>query len=227
MIKGIITLAACAAGLLAASTVSAQTTINFTGSKTPEGTTLMGQFGPQAYFIPSPMAGQDDSAFYGSTGANIGTWATNTDMTVTATDVGAESATLAGVNQLHAYGDTYPGWLSEDGDPSFLIDFPTAVSMISVTFAGDSTGSSGIADFSGGVISHVVHVPDDGDNTTLDTVTLTGLHSNNILVVPGSYDDWASVVSITFSAVPEPSTYAMVGIGALALGAMVVRRRRA
>lgn len=132
---------------------------------------------------------------------------------------------MAGVRQLHAYGNTYAGWLSEDGDPSFLIDFPSAISMISVTFAGDGTGSSGIADFTGGVISNVVHVANDGDFTTLDTVTLTGLHSNNILVVPGSYGDWASVVSISFSAVPEPSTWAMLIGGALVLGTVAIRRR--
>ena len=198
---------------------------NFTGTKTPEGTVVLGQFSPQAFFISSPMAGLDDSAFYGTTGANLGTWATNTDMTVTGTDLGAESPTLAGVNQLHAYGNTYPGWLAEDGDPSFLIDFPSAISMITVTFAGDSTGSSGIADFSGGTISKVVHVA-VGPNTALESVTLTGLRSNNILVVPGAYGDWASVVSITFSAVPEPSTYALMFGGALALGVVAVRRAR-
>ncbi len=78
--------AACGAWLLAAGAASAQNTINFTGSKTPEGTVVSTQFGPAAFFISCPMAGMDDSAFYGSTGANLGNWATNTDMTVTATD---------------------------------------------------------------------------------------------------------------------------------------------
>jgi hypothetical protein len=156
---------------------------------------------------------------------NFGTWATNSDLTVTGTDLGAESPALAGIRQLHAYGDTYPGWLSEDGDPGYLLDFPTAISSITVTFAGDSTGSSGIANFAGGIISNVVHVP-VGSNTDLETVTLTGLSSNNILVVPGSFSDWASIVNITFTTVPEPSTDALLIGGVLALGAMMVRRLR-
>lgn len=81
MIKQISILAVCSVVLLAAGSVSAQTTINFTGAKTPEGTVVLGQFSPQAFFFSSPMAGTNDSAFYGSTGANFGTWATNTDMT--------------------------------------------------------------------------------------------------------------------------------------------------
>ena len=209
---------------LIASGAHAQTTVNFTGANTPEGTTLANQFSPAFFVIVSPLTG-DDSLFYGSTGANLGTWATNTDATITGTDLGAEASSLAGVNQLHAYGNTYPGWLAEDGDGAYLFDFSKALSSISVTFAGDSTGSSGLALLSGGALTNVVHVP-VGNNTQLQTATLSGINASNILVVPGSYDDWASVVSITytFATVPEPSTWAAVLGGAGLLGLSLRRR---
>ena len=202
--------------------------ISFNTAATPEGSVVTNQFDPAVSFTASPLSG-DDSSFYGSTGYNLGTWATDTDAHVTATDVGVESRTVAGVRQLQAYGNIYyVGWLNEDGDPAYLLTFSSPIASITATFAGDSSGSSGLAVDTGGVLSDVVHVP-SGAYTSIESATLTGLDTNSILVVPGAFDDWASVVSINYtpaavaasSSVPEPATLGMISIGILA----VLRRR--
>ena len=202
---------------------SAQMYINFDTAATPEGAVVSTQFLPDVSFISSPLSG-DDSAFYGTIGYNLGTWGTNTDMTVTGTDVAMESSEVAGIRQLHAYGSTYAGFLSEDGDPAFLLNFSQPISSISVVFAGDNSGSSGLAVFTAGTLSDVVHVA-AGAKTQLETATLSGIQSSSILVVPGAFRDWSSVVSITYTTVPEASTEAIMAAGALLIGITMLRRR--
>jgi hypothetical protein len=129
---------------------------------------------------------------------------------------------------LHALGQidgfTYPGWNAEDGDPNFVLTFARPISAISVLFSGDFTTAAGIANFDGNVIGAVRRVG-AGAETTVKTATLSGLNTTRVLVVPGSYGDWASVTSITFTPVPEPTTVALVGLAGLAGAAGRLRRR--
>lgn len=141
-------------------------------------------------------------------------WATNTDMTATSTDVGGGYDPSMG-NVLHSFG----GWLAEDGDANFQINFAQQISSISITFCGDFDGLSelGIFDGQGNFITGGT-VGEFGD-----TISFSGLSNASVgLVLPGWYFDWAAVVSIEFEYVPAPSALALMGFG----GLVAVRRRR-
>ncbi len=183
------------------------------GNAIPEGTTISTQYQAWgAVFIPNIL----DPA---------GGWASNTDMTATAIDVGNGYLPAMG-NVLHAVGNVYDGWLAEDGDPNFAIFFSDALASFSITFVGDSSGNSGIAGFDADgafvFFEGVTGGNINGKTITLDAATLQGV-TTIAAVLPGDFNDWVAVSEVSFSLVPTPGTAAMAGLGLLAAS----RRRRA
>jgi hypothetical protein len=150
-------------------------------------------------------------------------WATNSDMTIVSSagsDVGSlGTPPLVSGNVLRSQN----GWRSENGDPSFLMTFSTAISSISVDFAGVSSP-----------IDVRLFVYDGADLLATVVVNGTGQitlsHAaesiTHVAVSPGSYDDWVCVDNVVFEPVPEPSLGAMMSLGVAVLG-VVARRRRA
>lgn len=144
------------------------------------------------------------------------TWATNTDMRVSATDVGG--------GYLASYGKilhTFSGWLNEDNDPNFGMFFDAPISDITVRFTGEFDFLSEVAlfDTNGNFLQSQVAT----GNANLSSVTFTGLSNTNIAVVaPGWFGDWVGVVDITYTLVPAPSSLGMLGLAGLVAG----RRRR-
>jgi len=201
---------------LAGSAMAQTHTIDFdtdaNGNAIPEGAILSNQYaGWGVTAVPN--------VFDPSSG-----WATNTDMTITATDTGGGYLASYG-KILHAFGNTYAGWLAEDGDPNFGLFFSQPIDSISVGFCGDSSGLSEVDAFDsqGNFITGAVV---SGGTLNLKTVTLSGLAGLGVTSIaaisPGSFGDWVGVVSITFTYVPAPASVALLGMG----GLVAARRRR-
>ena len=206
--------AAIAAGLCFVAAQASAVTITF--DDLAEGTTLSNQYAALgATFVPN--------AFSGAGGPSGEDWASNTDMTIvssTGSDVGGLGApSLVSGNLLHGFN----GWLDEDGDASFAINFANPVNSVAMDFAGVSEPAD------------VTLLAYNG-NTLLGSVAGTGTVSQfslsfaaasitSVRVTPGSYFDWVGVDNISFNvaAVPEPATYAMMGLGVAAL--LTWRRR--
>jgi hypothetical protein len=213
-------LCAAVAAICLALTSASAVTINWEEGNVSEGDVLSTQY-PGLTFLGSPLVGSSAAWYTLGGGSPNGTWATNTGMTITATDVGTQAA---GENLiLHSFGN----WLAEDGDPAFSISFGVNISSITVTFSGIATGNLdvGIADFTGGVIGATAKTPGTGGPTALNSATLNfgGGGVNQILVVPGSFGDWVSVTSISYTVVPEPQS-AILAV--LAGGAILFAFRR-
>lgn len=211
------TWAAAATGLLlAAGTVSAET---LTFEDLAAGTVLSNQYAAQGVVFSA-------NAFSGAgSSSSAQDWATNTDMTVvssTGTDVGGlGTPSLVSGNILRSFS----GWLGEDGDPSFTISFATPITAISVDFAGVSTGADVRLFAFNGTTALGSAV---GSSTGQFTLSLGGgALMTHVVVTPGSFNDWVGVDNISFTAaVPEASTYAMMGLG-LALLAFKRRKQQA
>lgn len=183
------------------------------GNAIAEGDTISTQYQAWgAVFIPNILDPADG-------------WATNTDMTATAIDVGNGYDPSLG-NVLHAFGNVYSGWFGEDGDPNFGIFFSDALSSFSITFIGDSEGSSGVAGFDDNgsfVFFQGVSSGDiNGKTISLDASTLAGV-TTIAAVLPGSFFDWVGVSEVRYSLVPTPGAAALAGMGLV----MAARRRRA
>jgi len=225
---------AVATGLLLAAAQAGATTIGF--EDLSPGDTLANQYaGLGVTFSPN--------AFSGSGGPYLD-WATNTDMTIVdsaGSDVGALGGpSLVSGNILRRLGDIdldIPGWVTEDGDPSFSIYFSAPVSSVSADFAG--VGDIYDPDFDRFPYEDVQMLAYDGA-TWLGTVAGTKggqftLSFNapsitRVAIVPGSFLDWVGVDNITFlfkdqNQVPEPGTLALLGLGLAGLG--LSRRRLA
>ncbi len=148
-------------------------------------------------------------------------WATNSDMTIVdsaGTDVGGlGTPSLVSGNVLRSF----DGWLSEDGDPSFLVSFASPVSSFSATFAGVSTPADvTMWAFDGATLLGTV----SGTTAGQFMLALAGSSITSVAIRPGSFNDWVAVDNITYTpAVPEASTWAMMGLG---LGLLALKRRR-
>jgi hypothetical protein len=149
--------------------------------------------------------------------------ATNTDMTIvssTGGDVGGlGTPPLVSGNVLRSFA----GWLNEDGDPSFLISFSTAVTSMSFDFAG----VFGFADvtlwaYDGATLLGTV----SGTSGGQFSLGFAAASITSVAVRPGTFDDWVGVDHLAFAPVPETSTHAMMALGLSALG-IAARRRKA
>ncbi|MBL8307173.1 MAG: PEP-CTERM sorting domain-containing protein [Rubrivivax sp.] len=177
------------------------------------GTVLSNQYAGVT-FSPNNFAGAGSS----SSGSD---WATNTDMTIVdsaGTDVGGlGTPSLVSGNVLRSFA----GWLNEDGDPSFLVSFASPISSFSATFAGVATGADvTMWAFDGATLLGTV----SGTTTGQFVLSLAGASITSVAIRPGSFNDWVGVDNITYTpAVPEASTWAMMGLG---LGLLALKRRR-
>lgn len=176
------------------------------GVNIPNGSTIANQYlGWGVKFTPNAYSG--------------GTWATNTDMTATSTDVGG-GYTAVHKQVLHSFG----GWLNEDNDPSIRVDFASPIDSLSVTFIGDFDNLSEVDlfDGSGNFITFGL-VSGSGSDKVVSFTGLSGLGVVSIgAILPGWFGDWVGVDDIKFSYVPAPASVGLLGLGALVAG----RRRR-
>ncbi len=209
---------AVAVGLMLAAGQASAFTIDFSGQS--EGDTIAAQFVANgATFLASPLTGASLS------GSAAGAWATNTDMTVTSTDVGGfGTPSLVAGNLLHAFGNTVAnGWLSEDGDPNFKITFASAMNFFSADFAGIAApAQTRVFVYDGATLLTTLAATTTGQQT----LSYSAPSITSVIVAPGSFDDWVGVDNITFTAaaVPEVSTYAMMALG---IGLIAFKRRKA
>lgn len=208
-------LAGVALGLAAASPAWA---VTITFEDLVAGSTLSNQYAAQGVTFSA-------NAFSGPGTSTSGEpWATNTDMTVvssTGADVGGlGTPALVSGNILRSFN----GWLSEDGDASFLMTFSTPVASVSMDFAGVSSGPDvTLWAYNGATL---VGTTSGSVSTGQFTLGLAAAAITSVAVRPGSFNDWVGVDNIVFAPVPETSTYAMMALG-LALLGVAARRRKA
>ena len=183
------------------------------------GATLANQYAAFGVtFSPNAFSGAGTS----SSGED---WATNTNMGIvssTGTDVGGlGSPSLVGGNLLHSFN----GWLGENGDPSFRASFVGGITAFSAAFAGGSVGADvRLFAYNGATLLGSVAGAGVGSGQFL--LAFAAPNITSIVVTPGSFNDWGGVDNIqyTLAAIPEPGTYALMGLG---LCAVAWARRRA
>lgn len=208
--------AVIAVGLFLGAAQAGAVTISF--DELAAGTTLSNQYtAVGATFVPN--------AFSGAGGPN-GTWGTNANMTIvdsTGGDVGALGVpSLVSGNVLRSF----DGWLGENGDPSFAINFTVPVTSISVDFAGvDGPSASDTRLFAYNGLTQLGFVAGTvGPAGTVQfSLSFSAASITSVRVTPGSYNDWVGVDNVVFAPVPEPATYTMMGLGVAAL--LAFRRR--
>lgn len=171
------------------------------------------------------------NAFSGPGGPN-GDWATNTNLIVvssTGSDVGGlGTPSLVSGNIIRSFN----GWLNEDGDPSLAAAFTVPVSSISVDFAGIANPGSTrifVRDNTNALLATLVAAGTGQQN--LSFTAGPGQTIGSLQITPGDFFDWAGFdnFSYTVAAVPEPTTWALMGIAGVGTAAAIRwhRRRRA
>ena len=153
-------------------------------------------------------------------------WAGNTDMTIVSSrgnDVGGlGSPSLVSGNILHSFS----GWTDENGDPSFVANFSHGVTSFSADFAGVFYPESvGLYAYNGANLLGSVFGSIGTGQFTLSISNATPI--TRVVIANGASDDWVGVDNLRFTAaavVPEPSTYAMFGLGLGLLGLMARKR---
>lgn len=161
------------------------------------------------------------NAFSGPGGPN-GDWASNTNLTIVAADGadvgGLGTPSLVSGNLVRSFN----GWLAENGDPSLIISFASAVSNVSLTFAGVSNANNTqIFAYDGATLLGSVM----GESMGQFTLSYSAPSITSIVVTPGDFQDWVGFDNLTFSgAVPEPASWAMMIAGFGLVGAAMRRR---
>lgn len=141
-------------------------------------------------------------------------WATNTTM-----ELGNSADGTTGIGATSSMGNvlrSYPGFLAEDGDPSFRIDLPTGATGISLDFIGDHDGESRLMAFdsAGSLVDN--QVVSDGF-AQVKHLSVSASAIAYAIVLPGSYNDWVGVDNVAVTVVPEPTSLAALGLGGLCL----------
>lgn len=189
----------------------------------------------QTYFSGggTPSAGLNSSGAYawsaGGTDSN-GNAVTPTDMNVYKATNGNGTGIPANVNQLL---QSFDGWLAgTSGDPIMIATFGAPVSSASAVFYADYNDNSGLIalDQSGNVLS-VGYIPPGVDYyqsflPASATVSTAGNDIYAVAIVPGDFNTYVGVASLTetVQSVPEPAAIAALGVGLLGL---IARRRKA
>ncbi|MBY0114292.1 MAG: hypothetical protein K2Y21_15880 [Phycisphaerales bacterium] len=197
-----------------AGTASAATrTINFDqdalGNSISDLTTVSNQYAAWGVnFTPNAFSG--------------GSWASNTGMTATSTDVGnGYNASLG--NVLHAFN---ADWFNEDGDPSFLISFSTGITSISLDVIGDTGGRDGFQTFVALFDASFTQVGffDASGIGGVENISLSGFGTAYYAAVAhGDFNDWVGIDNIRYTEViPAPASLGLLGLAGLVAG----RRRR-
>ena len=208
----IFAIGALALAAIAGNASAATRTINFDqdalGNNIADLTTVSNQYAAWGVnFTPNAFAG--------------GSWATNTGMTATSTDVGGGYNPSLG-NIMHAFGD----WLNEDGDPSFLISFSTGITSFEMDVIGDTGGLDGLQTFVALFAADGTTVVDIFDASGIGGVERIGGALSGTAyfaaVAHGDFLDWVGVDNITYTEVPAPGALALVGLAGVFAG----RRRR-
>jgi hypothetical protein len=231
------TLAACAAAAQAQThTIDFDTDAN--GNAIAEGATIAEQYAPWGvHFVPNVLGGLNWSGAY---------FATNTDMTATASDfdpnfiASAAPADLPSGNLL----GSYTGYLNSNGEPNYWVAFDKPVTNVSLDVYSAYSIQYGAFSLDGldsnyNLVSYLDYANEVVSST--QTSAQVGLNNNDpisYLVVTGSideqfapfassglYDLWLGVDNLTFTTVPEPGVYALLGSLGLT-GATFLRRRR-
>jgi hypothetical protein len=208
---------AAVCGLVLVATQAAAVTITF--EDLAEGARLSNQYAALGVVF-SPNA---------FTGPNVNStpepWATNTDMTITASDIGILGTPgLVSGKMLHSN----LRWFEENGDPSMLATFSSPINFFSADFAGLSsatTSDTTLVAYNGNTIIGTVVAPACTTSTCQVTLTFAAPSITKVAFAPGSLNDWVAVDNITFTLatpVPEVSTYAMMALG---MGLLAWRRR--
>lgn len=150
-----------------------------------------------------------------------GSWATNTGMHATSTDVGTGYVSSLG-NVLHAFN---ADWLNEDGDPSFLMSFSTGITTFQMDVIGDTGGIDGyetFASFYDASFNFLGSVSCNGIGG-VETIGASGFGTAYyVAIAPGEYFDWVGIDNIRYTEAPAPGALALLGLGGLVAG----RRRR-
>jgi hypothetical protein len=171
----------------------AATLITFDEGLVSEGDTLFDQYAAMGVFFTP-------NGFTGTNSITGNPFATNSDMTITATDLGGlGSPALVSGNLLHSFG----GWLAEDGDPSIVMTFAFDVSSVSADFAGMAiVGSTGLMayDAAGGFLGQVTNAGGGQANLSLSFSNI-----RSVVILPGeSTTGWAWTTSASPPRCPNP-----------------------